>query len=149
MHFPVQHVPFATFRQLLVLNFHEPSHPSSTQFRSLNNTTFEQSCHDSKGAKLYTTYLYSTSPKAAARLISRTNPTMPSLPTSQQSDWSNNIYVVATTRIFVMIGMAYLAKSLYNFVPSIWGTRSASIAAGEYSSLPNPHQGQRVRRVDR
>lgn len=56
---------------------------------------------------------------------------MPSLPNPQQSDWGNNAYVVATTRIFVVIGMGYLVKSLYNFVPSIWGTRSASIAAGE------------------
>ena len=74
---------------------------------------------------------------------------MPALPIPQQSDWSNNVYVVATTRIFVVIGMGYLVKSLYNHVPPIWGTRSASVAAGEHSSLSNPHHGQGVRRADR
>ncbi|KAL9066248.1 MAG: hypothetical protein Q9161_007705 [Pseudevernia consocians] len=54
---------------------------------------------------------------------------MPALPVTQQSDWSSNFYVVATNRIFVVIGMAYLVKSLYSLVPSIWGTSSASIAA--------------------
>ncbi|CAD6590898.1 MAG: hypothetical protein ASARMPRED_005096 [Alectoria sarmentosa] len=53
---------------------------------------------------------------------------MPALPVPQ-SDWSNNVYVVVTTRVFVMVGMAYLIKSLYHLLPSNWGTRSASIAA--------------------
>ena len=60
---------------------------------------------------------------------------MPVLPTSQQSDWNNNVYVLATTRVLVMIGLAYLIKRLYNLVPSIWGTRLAPVAAGG-RSLP-------------
>ena len=65
---------------------------------------------------------------------------MPALRIFQPSDWSNNVYVLATMRILVMIGLAYLIKSLYNVVPSIWGTRSASIAAGEHSYPSNFHQ---------
>ena len=65
---------------------------------------------------------------------------MPALPISQPSDWNNNVYVLATTRILIMIGSAYLIKSLYNVVPSIWSTRSASIAAGEHSCPSNFHQ---------
>ncbi len=65
---------------------------------------------------------------------------MPALPVSQESDWNNNVYVIATTRAFVMIGIAYLVKSLYNLVPSIWGTRSASIAAGRLSFPFNIHR---------
>lgn len=70
---------------------------------------------------------------------------MPALPTPQQSDWDNNVYVLATTRIFVMIGLAYLIRSLYSLVPSIWGTRSASVAAGGLSFPSNFDQC--IRRV--
>lgn len=38
-----------------------------------------------------------------------------------------------------MIGMGYLIKSLYNLVPSIWGTGSVSIAAGGCSFPSNLH----------
>ena len=58
---------------------------------------------------------------------------MPALPTSQQPVGNNNVYVLATTRVLVMIGVAYLIKSLYTLVPQIWGSGSASIAAGGLS----------------
>ena len=58
---------------------------------------------------------------------------MPALPISQQPEWNYNVYVLATTRILVMIGVAYLIKSLYTLVPLIWGSGSASIAAGGLS----------------
>lgn len=58
---------------------------------------------------------------------------MPALPISQPSDWNNNVYVLATTRVFVMIGLAYLLRTLYSLVPSIWGARSASVSAGGLS----------------
>ena len=65
---------------------------------------------------------------------------MPVLPVPQQSDWSDNIYVLTATRVLVMLGMAYLIKTLYSLVPSIWGTRSASIAAGAFPSIRNVWQ---------
>lgn len=60
---------------------------------------------------------------------------MPLLPISQQPDWNNNIYVLATTRILGMVGAAYLVKSLYTLTRLTWGTRSAFLAAGRLSSL--------------
>lgn len=60
---------------------------------------------------------------------------MPSLPISRQPDWNNNIYVLATTRILVMVGAAYLVKSLYTLIRLTWGTRSAFLAAGRLSSI--------------
>lgn len=60
---------------------------------------------------------------------------MPPLPISQQPDWNNNIYVLATTRILVMVGAAYLVKSLYTLIRLTWGTRSNFLAAGRLSSL--------------
>ena len=60
---------------------------------------------------------------------------MPALPISQQHEWNNNVYVLATSRILVMIGVAYLIKSLYTLLPLIWGSGSASIAAGGLSYL--------------
>ena len=57
---------------------------------------------------------------------------MPALPITKQSDWNNNVYVLTTIRVVVMILVAYLIKSLYNAVPSIWGwgARPSSVAAG-------------------
>lgn len=72
---------------------------------------------------------------------------MPALTVPQQPDWNNNVYVLATTRMFVMIGMAYLIKSLYNLVPSIWGTRSAPIAAGGHSFPSSFYQFAEVQRA--
>ena len=67
---------------------------------------------------------------------------MPPLQVPQHTDWSNNIYVLTATRVLVMIGVAYLIKSLYSLVPSIWGTRSASIAAGALPCTPHIDQGE-------
>lgn len=58
---------------------------------------------------------------------------MPALSISQQPEWNNNVYVFATSRILVVIGVAYLIKSLYTLVPLIWGSGSASIVAGGLS----------------
>lgn len=35
---------------------------------------------------------------------------------SQQADWENNIYVVATTRVFVSAGVIWLGRSLYQLM---------------------------------
>ena len=70
------------------------------------------------------------------------NNTMPLLLDPQQSDWSNNVYVLTATRVLVMIGVAYLIRSLYSLVPSIWGTRSASIAAGALPCTSNIDRGK-------
>ena len=83
------------------------------------------------------TYTDSTN-RPSASFPQSSNGTMPALPVPQQSDWSNNVYVIVTTRVFVMVGMAYLIKSLYHLLPSNWGTRSASIAAGRLSLASNP-----------
>lgn len=66
-------------------------------------------------------------------LFSNTKGKMPPLPISRPSDWNNNVYVLATIRVFVMIGFAYLLKALYSLVPSIRGARSAPVAAGGLS----------------
>lgn len=57
---------------------------------------------------------------------------MPVITTSQEPDWNNNVYVIATTRGFVLIGTAYLVRSLYNLVSPTWGPRLASILAREF-----------------
>ena len=61
---------------------------------------------------------------------------MSGITTSEESSWDSNVYVIVTTRIFVLIGTAYLVRSLYNLVSPSWGSRLASIAAGELRSLP-------------
>ena len=38
---------------------------------------------------------------------------MPVLALQQQSAWENNVYVLTTTRIFVIVGVTYLFRSLY------------------------------------
>ncbi|KAK0508806.1 hypothetical protein JMJ35_009082 [Cladonia borealis] len=40
---------------------------------------------------------------------------MPVLAIQQQSDWENNIYVLTTTRILVIVGVTYLFRSLYQW----------------------------------
>ena len=60
----------------------------------------------------------------------RAHDRMPTFPAAQQVDWNNNVYVIATTRIFVVIGVAYLIKSLCNVVPSIRSADSVSVADG-------------------
>lgn len=56
---------------------------------------------------------------------------MPVISTTQKSSWDSNVYVQISTRVFVIIGVGYLARSLYSKVSSIWGLRPTSIAAGE------------------
>lgn len=64
---------------------------------------------------------------------------MPVLALQQQSDWENNVYVLTTTRILVIVGVAYLFRSLYqwarplmerlpiaNVVPWVAGNTSSS-----------------------
>ena len=58
---------------------------------------------------------------------------MLALPASQQLDWNNNIYVLATIRILLVIGVAYLVKIVYGLMPFTWGTRTASVAHGRPS----------------
>ena len=58
---------------------------------------------------------------------------MPALPASQQLDWNNNIYVLATIRILLLVGLAYLIKTLYSLMPFMWGTRTASATHGRPS----------------
>ena len=45
--------------------------------------------------------------------------------TLQQSNWENNIYVVTTTRVFIMAGVVYLGRSLYYLV-----SRYSGVVAG-------------------
>ena len=40
---------------------------------------------------------------------------MPVLALQQQSDWENNVYVLTTTRILVIVGVTYLFRSLYQW----------------------------------
>lgn len=56
---------------------------------------------------------------------------MPVLTTPQEPSWDSNAYVLATTRIFVLMGTAYMGRSLYNMVSPAWGSRAASTVAGE------------------
>ena len=56
---------------------------------------------------------------------------MPVLTTPQGPNWDSNVYVVATTRIFILMGTAYLVRTLYNLVSPAWGSRAASTVAGE------------------
>ena len=63
---------------------------------------------------------------------------MPALTTPQEPSWDNNVYVLVTTRIFVLMSMAYLARSLYNMVSPAWGSRAASTVAGELHLLCSP-----------
>lgn len=97
-----------------------------------------QDCHTSKAASLYLLYSYLYSTYICEAVFTKTR-TMPVPPTPQQSDWNNNFYVVATTRIFVMIGMGYLIRSLYSLVPSIWASRFSSVAHNLVPSIWATH----------
>ena len=54
---------------------------------------------------------------------------MPANFTSQGPSWESNVYVIVTTRIFVLMGTAYLIRSLYILVSATWGSRLASTFA--------------------
>lgn len=67
----------------------------------------------------------------------RNNRTMPALSVPPESGWNSNVYILTTTRVFGMFGLAYLIRTLYSMVPSMWGAGSASVAAGGLSFHPN------------
>ena len=46
---------------------------------------------------------------------------MPVLALQQQSDWGNNVYVLTTTRILVIVGVTYLFRSLYQWARPLMG----------------------------
>ncbi|CAD6584147.1 MAG: hypothetical protein ASARMPRED_001612 [Alectoria sarmentosa] len=54
---------------------------------------------------------------------------------SEGQSWDSNVYVQASTRIFVVIGVGYLVRVLYFQVSSTWGWRAALLAAGELAFL--------------
>ena len=56
---------------------------------------------------------------------------------AQQSDWESNVYVLTTTRIFVVAGAVYLCRSLYYLVtrysgPVIGTIQHARTASSEF-----------------
>ena len=54
---------------------------------------------------------------------------------AQQSEWENNIYVVTTTRIFVVVGAVYLFRSLYYLITRYSGPVIGTIQHARVSSL--------------
>ncbi|CAD6584289.1 MAG: hypothetical protein ASARMPREDX12_001577 [Alectoria sarmentosa] len=64
---------------------------------------------------------------------------MPVITPSEGQSWDSNVYVQASTRVFVIIGVGYLVRYLYFQVSSTWGSRPASIAAGELAFLSTLH----------
>lgn len=58
---------------------------------------------------------------------------------SEGQSWDSNVYVQASTRIFVIIGVGYLVRVLYFQVSSTWGWRAAPLAAGELALLSTLH----------
>ena len=64
---------------------------------------------------------------------------MPVIAPSEGQSWDSNVYVQASTRIFVMMGVGYLVRFLYYQASSSWGSRPASTAAGEVALSPNLH----------
>ena len=62
---------------------------------------------------------------------------MPVMSTPQDPSLANNIYLVATTRAFALMGTAYLVRSLYNLLSPTWGSRPASVVAGKLPCLPH------------
>ena len=61
---------------------------------------------------------------------------MPVITTPQEPSWDNNVYVIVTTRMFVLMGTAYLIRSLYNLVSAAGVPRFVSNVAGELSFVP-------------
>lgn len=61
---------------------------------------------------------------------------MPPLPLSpQQPDWSSNSYIVSMTRILVVVGVSFLARSLYQLLRSSWPSVAAASLPGELLAL--------------
>ena len=55
---------------------------------------------------------------------------MPVVTTPQEPSWDSNVYVIVTTRMFVLMGTAYLLRSLYNLVSAAWAPLFVSNVAG-------------------
>lgn len=47
----------------------------------------------------------------------------------QEPSWESNVYFIVTIRIFVLMGTAYLIRSLYILLSVTWGSRLASAFA--------------------
>ncbi len=56
--------------------------------------------------------------------------------TPEQSNWENNIYVVTTTRVFIMAGVIYLGRSLYYLISRYSGAVADTAPTARAS--PNP-----------
>ena len=54
---------------------------------------------------------------------------MPVITNPQEPSWESNVYFIVTTRIFVLMGTAYLIRSLWTLVSANWGSRLASTFA--------------------
>lgn len=70
---------------------------------------------------------------------------MPILALQQQSAWENNVYVLTTTRILVIVGVTYLVRSLYQWArPVVERLPLANLipwAAGSFSRpIPLRHE---------
>lgn len=62
---------------------------------------------------------------------------MPVITDPQEPSWESNVYFIVTTRIFVLMGTAYLVRSLYILVSAIWGSRVASTVACKHCFVHN------------
>ena len=62
---------------------------------------------------------------------------MPVLELQYQSAWENNVYVLTTTRILVIVGVTYLSRSIYHWARPVLGrlplANLVSWAAGKVS----------------
>lgn len=56
---------------------------------------------------------------------------------AQQSDWESNVYVVATTRVFILAGVVHLGRSLYQLMSRSSGvvTETAPSARAFFPSI--------------
>ena len=54
---------------------------------------------------------------------------------AQQSGWENNVYVLTTTRIFVIAGTVYLCRSLYYLVTRYSGPLMGTIQHARMPTL--------------
>lgn len=64
---------------------------------------------------------------------------MPALALQEQSAWENNVYVLNTTRIFVIVGVTYLFRSLYQWArPVLERFPVANLVPGAGSRSSHP-----------
>ena len=50
---------------------------------------------------------------------------------SQQDNWQNNIYILSTTRVLMVIGLTFLIRSSYQLYQRMRSTGGRVTAAGE------------------